>query len=236
MRRIVIPGIPYHIFNRGNHKADAFILESDKLLFLKLLDECGEKFGVSFLAYCLMDNHFHLNAVPKTETSFAKCFAEVKRKYTLIINARESWTGNMWDGRFHSFPMDPAYLYNCVRYSERNPVKAGIVKKAEEYAWSSAAEHVSGIKRSILRLVDICNFLDIPDWSRYLKAEDDPSLDSKIELHARTGRPLGSKEFIEKLEKMAGRRLIPMRGGRRKKMDKAASLIFGNFEGKDSRR
>ncbi len=214
--RVVIPGVPYHIFNRGNRKNDVFLLESDKLLILKLLDENGERFGVSYLAYCLMNNHLHLNAVPASETSFAKCFAEVNRRYSYIINSRESWTGNMWEGRYHSFPMDDAYLFNCVRYTERNPVKAGIVQKAGDYAWSSAAEHISGIRQSILRLADIREFLDIHDWTEYLDQEDDPALEKEIEFHARTGRPLGSKEFIEKLEMLSGRSLMPSRAGRKK--------------------
>lgn len=233
MRRIVVPGGPHHIFNRGNHKSDVFLLESDKLLYLKLLDECGERYGVAFLAYCLMNNHMHLNAIPKTETSFAKCFAEVKRKYTLIINARESWTGNLWDGRYHSFPMDGAHLFNCVRYSEKNPVKAGIVKKAEEYPWSSAAEHVSGKRKSILRLADIREHLDIPDWSRYLEQENDPGLESEIDLHARTGRPMGSKEFIDSLEKLADRSLTPKRSGRKRRMDLLIIELLRDDEAED---
>jgi REP element-mobilizing transposase RayT len=80
MARIVFPGVPYHIINRGNHKHDVFFLDSDKTLYLKLLDERGEKFGVSYLAYCLMDNHLHLSASPKSENSFAKCFAEERSR------------------------------------------------------------------------------------------------------------------------------------------------------------
>jgi putative transposase len=94
LARIMIPGVPYHIFNRGNRKNDVFLLDSDKLLFLRLLDEYGEKFGVSCLAYCLMDNRFYVIAVPETMHSFAKCFAEVKRRYTYILNGRENWSGD----------------------------------------------------------------------------------------------------------------------------------------------
>ena len=233
MARVVVPGVPYHIFSRGNRKSDVFILDSDKLLYLKLLDEFGDKFGVSFLAYCLMNNHIHLNAIAKTETSFAKCFAEVNRRYAYIINTREGWTGNIWEGRFHSFPMDGAYLFNCVRYSEQNPVKAKIVRRADEYPWSSAAEHVSGTRKSVLRLADIRKFLDIPDWSRYLEMENDPALVEQIELHARTGRPLGSNEFVERLEMLSGRTLAPRRAGRKRRFDllSVPTLIGFNPEG-----
>jgi len=213
--RVVVPDVPYHIINRGNHKHDVFLLDSDKSFYLKLLDENGERFGVSFLAFCLMDNHIHLAAIPATETSFALCFGEANRKYSTIINIRESWSGNMWEGRYHSFPMDDAYLYNAVRYAERNPVRAGIVDRAEDYPWSSARSHVERGRHSILRLGDVQRILKIPDWSRYLAEEDDPKLELEIERHARSGRPLGSREFIEKLEERSGRIFALKRPGRK---------------------
>jgi putative transposase len=217
MPRIVVPGVPYHIFSRGNHKADVFFQNSDKRLYLKLLDEYGEKFGVAYLAYCIMDNHLHLNAVPQNETSLSKCFAEVNRRYTYIINTSKGWTGNLWEGRFHSFPMDETYLFNCIRYAENNPVKAKLVERARDYSWSSAAEHMTKKQNPFLKLADIHGYLDIPDWAAYLDADVDPSLEKKIETHSRTGRPLGSEEFVSELERLTGRKLVPGRPGRKKK-------------------
>jgi putative transposase len=228
--RVVVPGVPYHIIGRGNHRQDVFLTEADKLLYLRLLDEYGEKFGVTFIGFCLMDNHHHLSAVPEFVTSFAKCFAEVNRRYSTIINIRESWSGNMWQGRYQSFPMDEAYLYNAVRYIERNPVRAGIVKKAWDYKWSSAWEHISGKRGSILRLADIKRYLNVPDWKAYLEQEDPPDLQAQIELHGRTGRPLGSKEFVEKLEKLTGRNLAP----RPTRMKQTASILLPGFSKDES--
>jgi len=212
--RIVIPGVPYHLIGNGNHGQNIFLCDSDKMLYLKLLDEYGEKFGVSFLAYCLMNTHYHAQAIPESETSFAKCFAEVNRRYTTIINTREGWRGTMWQGRFKSFPMDDAYLFNTVKYSERNPVKAGIVKKAWEYQWSSAAEHVFKKPVSVLRLIDPKKYIDVSDWKAYLEKDDPPDLHDQIEFHGRTGRPLGSRGFIDRLEKISGRILAARNSGR----------------------
>ena len=77
--------------------------------------------GVTFWAYCLMDNHVHLIAVPEKEDSLAKGIGEAHRKYTRMINFREGWKGYLWQGRFISYPLDERYLYAAVRYVERNP-------------------------------------------------------------------------------------------------------------------
>ena len=134
------------------------------------------------------------------------------------INARESWTGNLWEGRYHSFPMDAAYLFNCVRYTERNPVKAGLVKKAEDYPWSSAADHVSGTRKSLLRLTDIREFIDVPDWSLDLQAEDSPELERDQAPRA-NGTAAWIKGIHRKAQRLAGRSLEPKPAGRKRRME-----------------
>jgi putative transposase len=89
-----------------------------------------------------MDNHTHLVAIPESKDSFTQAIAEVHRRYTLVINAREDWKGYLWQGRFISYPLDEARAYRAVRYVERNPVRAGLVRRAENYEWSSARAHV----------------------------------------------------------------------------------------------
>ena len=85
-----------------------------------------------------MDNHVHLIVVPRQEDSLTKAIGETHQLYTRMINFRERWRGYLWQGRFKSVPLDEKYLYAAVRYVERNPVRAKIVKKAEDYLWSSA--------------------------------------------------------------------------------------------------
>jgi len=205
--RVVIPEIPHHIIQRGNRSQKSFFSETDKALYLLLLKRHGEKAGLSFLAYCLMENHVHLIIIPGTKKGLAKGLGEAHRKYTTIINIREDWRGYLWQGRFSSFPLDEAHFYRAVRYVERNPVRAGIVGQAEDYPWSSARAHV--LNESDPLLSDIRPFLPINDWLSYLRdPDDDPFLD-RIRSCSRTGRPLGEEGFLIKLEKMIGRRLRP---------------------------
>ena len=118
-----------------------FFCDEDYQEYLALLEHwCGE-FDVCIWAYCLMPNHVHLILVPSTADSLRRAVAEVHRRYTRMINFREGWRGCLWQGRFASFVMSEAHLMGAVRYVERNPVKADLVERAEDWCWSSAAAH-----------------------------------------------------------------------------------------------
>ncbi|MCX5698630.1 MAG: transposase [Candidatus Omnitrophica bacterium] len=215
MARIVIPSIPHHITQRGNRSQKVFFSDQDKISYLNLLHKHAQGAGLSFWAYCLMDNHIHLIAVPEREDSLAKGIGDTHKYYTRMINFRENWRGYLWQGRFSSFPLDEKYLYAAIRYIERNPVRAGIVKRAEDYEFSSAKAHV--YKKQDSLLVDNFVIKEIRDWKAFL-AEGDKEQDTKLfKKHARAGRPLGKEGFIENLEKVTGRILKPQRPGRKKK-------------------
>jgi putative transposase len=194
-----------------------FFQEHDREFYLQLLIENAKKAGVSFWAYCLMDNHVHLIAVPKTPDAFAKGFSETHRKYTRMINQRYEWKGHLWQGRFFSCPLDEAHLYAAVRYVERNPVRAGIVSYAEEYYWSSARSHVFGFKEQLLTDFYLMSF--ISNWKLYLRENENESQIKALRSHSRTGRPLGNDEFIKRIETISGRTIRKKKPGRKKKED-----------------
>jgi len=201
--RIIFPGYPHHIIQRGNRCQQVFFSDQDKKAYLELLARYAKEPRIEFWAYCLMDNHVHFIAVPENEKSFAKGFALAHQKYTYIINQREGWKGYLWQGRFLSYPMDERYLFAAVRYVELNPVRAGIVEKPEDYPWSSARAHIFGEKEELLS----DNFMrgEISDWKAYLNQKGN-DLENKIfKAHETNAKPLGDKKFIEKIEKMTGR-------------------------------
>jgi len=205
--RIIIPDCPHHIIQRGNRRQRVFFCDADRVAYLRLIYRHGIRAGITFLAYCLMENHVHLIAVPRSKDSFTRGIAEAHRKYTTIINIREDWKGYLWQGRYLSFPMDEAHLYAAIRYVERNPVRAGLVKKAEEYPWSSAKSHIFKVNDPLLTRLD--NLLEINDWKDYLNEMEEESFIETMNKHERTGRPLGSDTFIKMLEKMTGKDLRP---------------------------
>lgn len=200
--RLIIPGVAHHLTQRGNRRQTVFFSDHDKSLYLKLLAAALEGSCIRLLAYCLMTNHVHLVAVPEQKGEFSSGLAELHRKYTTIINIREKWRGHLWQGRFWSFPLDDEYLYQTVRYVERNPVRAGIVKRAGQYLWSSAGGHLGEREDPLLALTK--GLALVEDWEAYLAEPEEAGFGDLIHLNQRTGRPLGDDEFITRLEAETG--------------------------------
>lgn len=211
LARIVVPGLPYHIIHRGNRRQNVFFRNEDRTRYLDILNLQAKSFGLEIWAYCLMNNHVHLIVVPESEESLSAAIGETHKSYTRMINFREKWRGSLWEGRFKSMVMDEPYVYMAVRYVERNPVRAGIVKRAENYQWSSARYHV---KRKRDRLLsDFYLVKNIKNWSQYLRDKEDEQQLMKFRCQSSSGRPLGSETFLRKLESDLGRAIIKLKPG-----------------------
>jgi len=194
-----------------NPEGWAQISDRDKVKYLDILNLYAKLFDLKIWAYCLMDNHVHLIAVPHDEESLSEAVGETHKSYTRMINFREKWRGSLWEGRFKSMVMDEPYLYMAVRYVERNPVRARLVKKAEDYPWSSAYSRVKKERNKLLSDFFLLN--DIGDWSKYLKDEEDDQQLIQFRRQSSSGRPLGDGPFLKELEYKLGRTLAKMRPG-----------------------
>lgn len=208
--RVVVPGVPRHIVQRGVRKIDVFFCDVDRVEYLQQLSEQGQRFGVEYIAWCLMTNHVHLVAVPEEERSLALGIGEAHRRYTRYVNFREGWRGYLFQGRFHTLPLEGSYLLAAVRYVLRNPVRAGVVKRPWDYPWSSAKWFI-GERRDDPLATPSDMLADIADRRSFL-LQDDDSL-TEFRRHTRTGRPLGSESFLVHLERSTGRDLLPKRRG-----------------------
>lgn len=212
LARVVIPGLPHHITQRGNRRQRTFFHDGDYRLYLRLLAEWCEHHEVAIWAWCLMPNHVHLVAVPSRPEALAAAFGEAHRRYSRHINQRHDWRGFLWQGRFSSCPMDERHLLMAVRYVELNPVRAGLVARPELWPWSSVHAHLRGSGDGLCTLAPMRD--RIADWPTFLGAGlSDDDLEA-LRVHARTGRPLGDDAFVERLEAETGRLLRPARGGR----------------------
>lgn len=225
--RFVVPGMPHHVIQRGNRRQPVFFSDHDRLYYLRLLKEHAGKFGVKIWAYCLMTNHVHLVLVPVAPDSLAKAVAETHRRYTRMINFREQWRGYLWQGRFSSFVMDDAYSLKALRYVERNPVRAGMVKKASEYAWSSARAHVEGVANEYL---DVCPVIErIGNWDKCLSSEIEDDVLKKFRSHAGTGRPVGGDVFVKEVASILNVSVEELKGrlqGRPRKPGNRGHITF----------
>jgi putative transposase len=142
--RIVLPGQPHHVTQRGNNRQDVFFVDDDRHAYLDLLQAHGERFGFTVLGYCLMSNHVHIVGTPTRADSLAKAIGRTHFRYSQYINRRHRRSGHLWQNRFFSCALDEVYLWRTLCYVERNPVRAKLVRRAWAYPWSSASVHVSG--------------------------------------------------------------------------------------------
>lgn len=209
--RLVVPGYPHHVTQRGNRRQKTFFCTRDYLFYLNLIAVAKGKSGCDIWAYCLMPNHVHFVVVPEHKDSLALLFREAHRRYTQKINLREEWRGHLWQERFHSSVMDERHLDATVRYVELNPVVAGLCEAASKWRWSSVHAHLAGVDDELVSAEPMLE--RFPDWPGYLNEAQSSETLENVRRHTRTGRPLGDGSFIEKLEGLTGRSLKPQKPG-----------------------
>jgi len=214
--RIVIPGQPHHVTQRGSHRQDVFFCDEDRALYLELLTYYVKKYGAELLAYCLMNNHVHHLLVPWHEEDLAKIFKPLHSQYAAIINQREGWTGHLWQERFYSSPVDEIYVRHVARYVEQNSWKAGLVTHPTEYAWSSAAVRCGlRVEATVTLKGGWAEILGMgEEWFSYLSESECETRVKLMECVFFRDLPFGSEEFISKLERITGRCLRPRPRGR----------------------
>lgn len=217
LSRLVVPGYPHHITQRGVRSMDIFADDRDRLSYLQFMAEESNRFGVTFLGWCLMTNHVHLIAVPESEESLARAIGGAHRRYTRMKNFAVGVRGYLFQGRFSSCVLDQQHLLAAGRYVERNPVAANIVKRPQEYQWSSCRYHCCLTEQDPLiqerKLPRMVN-----DWADFLVTTDEET-ERNLRKKTRTGRPAGDDRFVLRLEVLAGRVLRKRPPGRRRRLE-----------------
>ncbi|MBI4685490.1 MAG: transposase [Nitrospirae bacterium] len=218
--RVCAEGYSHHITQRGNNKEKTFFDDEDKRFYLDALQRYKDKYKMKILAYCLMGNHVHILAMPEKETSLARGIGGTNLLYTQYINRKYNRSGRLWQNRFFSSVIEKEpYLWAVIRYIEQNPIRAKLVKRAEDYQWSSARAHVLDIKDDVLSKESWFNEKEIKSYREFIR-KDAKEINATIRCATSTGRPLGSEGFIKKLERILKRGLFPKKGGRPKKKGK----------------
>ena len=198
--RIVVPGMPHHVTQRGNQRQRVFFSPADYRAWLQIATGAFRDAKVEVLAYCLMPNHIHLIATPTNDTGLARAMAVVSATYARRIQARRDLPGHLWQGRYASFPMDETYLYRCVRYVGLNPVRAGLVSLASDWPWSSVRAHLGGVAEPLLTPAPVAELLDDDAaWAFGLTRKDDP-IWTELRHATRYGSPRGSSDWVKGLQ------------------------------------
>jgi putative transposase len=213
MSRIVVAGTPHHVTQRGNRRQQTFFRDGDYLRYLQLAAEWCAKAEVECWGYCLMPNHVHLILTPRTEASLRAALAPMHWRYSYEINRRERWTGYLWQGRFASYPMDESYFIQASRYVGLNPVRAGLVRAAHDWPWSSVRAHLTGVDDALVKTAPLARRV-IGEMSSFFAADVNEEARRKLQRASITGRPLGGADWIKTLEQKSGRALASPRLGR----------------------
>jgi putative transposase len=228
--RVVAAGLPHHVTQRGNARRCIFESDADRLVYLQLLDSHCRLYGLAVLGFCLMSNHVHLVVIPERSAALALALRQTHGRYAAYLNARQAASGHVWQGRFYSCPLDTQHLWAALRYTERNPVRAGLVAAPELYRWSSAALHFGrplGIKPLHVDLDLWCASWSASSWNEFLRSADTDQDVADLRTSTHAGRPLGPADFVKSLECTLHRPLVSKKGGRPRKRDAdSAQTLF----------
>jgi putative transposase len=211
LARVVIPGHPHHVTQRGNGRARTFFDDADYALYRDLLAAHCRAAAVEVWAWCLMPNHVHLILVPSDPDGLRRALAPVHRHYAGIIQARRKRTGHFWQGRFGAVAMDESHLAAALRYVSLNPVRARLVGRAQDWRWSSARAHLRGKNDGVTALAPIRD--RFPSFADLLASEPEADLFDALRAAESIGRPLGNDGFLARIERQTGRVLKPGRRG-----------------------
>ncbi|MEN8180706.1 MAG: transposase [Pseudomonadota bacterium] len=210
--RIIVPGVPHHVTQRGNRRQRVFLEEDDYALYRDWLAESCRSNGVAVWSYCLMPNHIHLILIPSDDNGLSRAVGETHRRYSGYINSRLRVTGHLFQGRFGSVAMDEPHLMAAFRYVALNPVKAKLVTTADDWVWSSTPAHFRGEDDG---LVTVRPLLDrVEQLDDFLEMAPDAELEAALAKGQSIGRPLMGDKVLAELEEKLGRPLRPGKRGR----------------------
>ena len=223
--RICVPDCPHHVTARGNRREPIFFEDGDQDIYSDMLAEQMRKANVEVWAYCLMPNHVHLILCPRDTKGLSRAIGPAHKRWANFINSRGRWRGHLFDGRFASVAMDGKHLVSAVRYVALNPVRARLVGRAEDWKWSSVHAHLAGRDDG---LVTVAPVLDrVKDFAAFIADKTNETGFTALRAAEQTGRPLGTPDFIEGLERVLKRRIARRAPGRKpaKKEEEQNRLI-----------
>jgi putative transposase len=200
----MLEGVPFHVTHRGNHRRPVFDQDADRRLCLDFLRLYAERFAMAIWGYCLMPNHVHLIVTGRQHASISRAVGNAHRAYSRRKNQPMDVTGHAWANRFFSTALDEPHLWAAIRYVELNPVRAGIVIRATDFAWSSARAH-AGLNRD--ELLDPAEPFPGPvgDWTTWLALGLEEDIARRLRENTAKGKPTGNQAFIALVERRLAR-------------------------------
>lgn len=219
-------GYLYHVLNRGNARKTVFHKEGDYAAFLKVLREAAEQTPMRLLAYCLMPNHFHLVLWPHGDEDMSLYMRWLLSTHVRRYHQHYHSSGHVWQGRFKAFPIqEDDYLVAVMRYAERNPLRAKLVRRAEQWRWSSISSertdhpelHQGPVKRG-------------PNWLDFVNQPQTESEVKRLRECLNRGRPFGDESWQQRAAADLGLEASLNPRGRPRKSSSEAATLFDEGE------
>ena len=219
--RLIIPGLPHLVIQRGNNRQPVFLDDDDRACFLSLLGDYAQQFQVAIHAYLLLDSEVGLLMTPQTPAGLAGFMQAVGRRYGRVFNDRHGRTGTLWDGRYRSTVLEPeTHLLPCMVHMDQAPVLAGLVDQPARYPWSSHRHHIGQTTDRLITPHALWWTLGNTPFARevaYAELVREGVGQAQQEALVRSalqGWALGSPDFVAALQKQTRRRVSPLRPGR----------------------
>jgi putative transposase len=219
--RLAVPGIPWHIIQRGNNRSACFYADEDYRYYLETLGDQAQTHGCAIHAYVLMTNHVHLLLTPDRKDSAASLMKQLGQRYVQYVNRTYRRSGTLWEGRFKScLAQNEAYVLTCYRYIELNPVRAGMVSAPADYRWSSYRANGLGKADALVQPHEQYMRLGHnPDerlaaYRALFSAHLEPGQLTAIRQATNGNYVLGDRRFQAEIERMLERRATPGKSGR----------------------
>lgn len=191
--RASVGGICYHVLNRGNARGDVFHKDGDFAAFVKLIALANQRLPMRVLAYCLLNNHFHLVLWPRGDGDLSRWMQWLLTSHVHRYHRHYGSSGHVWQGRFNAFPVQTdGHLLALLRYVERNPLRANLVARAEHWRWSSLAWRPSCARPEMLADWPI----DCPaDWVARVNRPQSKAEEDALRRAIERGTPFGSERW-----------------------------------------
>jgi len=213
-------GFCYHALNRGNDRHTVFHKDGDFNAFCKVLAEAVQRTDMRLLAYCLMPNHFHLALWPRHDGDLSTFMMWLLTAHVRRYHQHYHSSGHIWQGRFRAFPIqEDEHLLTVLRYIERNPVRAGLVKRAQDWAWSSASAIITSGPD-----LDAGPVARPKAWPKHVNEAQTEAEVESLREHLRRGRPYGALSWAQQTAERLGLEASLRPRGRPRKWDKGCHL------------
>lgn len=205
--RLVVPNVVHHVVARGVNGSRIFQSGFDKGRFLKRAARIAEQERVLVHGYCLMDNHVHFLLTPGSNTGLAMFMKRLNTWWAGRFNRLQKRSGHLFEDRYYSSPLSECHYWTALRYVELNAVRARIVKRAEDWPWSSARVNLRLVDQPLLSLTPPkTRASNDPSHWRELLNSDIEDADTNLRRATRSSKPCGPPSFVRDLEQKFGRR------------------------------